>query len=123
MSGIKMTSIFGSIINYAILMSIVDFHQIRISYIAVLGDDIDISLPNQEDAVKIFAMYDSMNFPVSIEKSYISQGSISCTEFLRVKTWQFANKINLPMQCYQKCGYALRLLSSLVYSKPWNNAN
>lgn len=44
MSGIKMTSIFGSIINYAILMSIINRFDIKLSYVAVLGDDIDISL-------------------------------------------------------------------------------
>jgi len=43
MSGIKMTSIFGSIINYSILRLVVKMAGMVPTYVAVLGDDLDLS--------------------------------------------------------------------------------
>lgn len=43
MSGIKMTSLFGSIINYAILRYVCKRCGITPSYVAILGDDVDLS--------------------------------------------------------------------------------
>lgn len=43
MSGIKMTSIFGSIINYSILRVVLKESGLSPSYVAVLGDDLDLS--------------------------------------------------------------------------------
>lgn len=60
-----MTSIFGSVINFCILEYIMILNSISISYIAVLGDDIDVSLDRVEDAEKIFKNYKDIGFPVS----------------------------------------------------------
>jgi hypothetical protein len=43
MSGIKMTSLFGSIINYAILWYVCKKSGVTPTYVAILGDDIDLS--------------------------------------------------------------------------------
>lgn len=43
MSGIKMTSIFGSIINYSILRVVLKECGLSPSYVSVLGDDLDLS--------------------------------------------------------------------------------
>jgi hypothetical protein len=43
MSGIKMTSLFGSIINYAILRYVCKKSSLTPSYVAILGDDVDLS--------------------------------------------------------------------------------
>lgn len=43
MSGIKMTSIFGSLINYSILWVVLKETGLTPQYVAVLGDDLDLS--------------------------------------------------------------------------------
>jgi hypothetical protein len=42
MSGIKTTSVFGSLINVAIINYILNKNKISCSYILALGDDLDV---------------------------------------------------------------------------------
>lgn len=53
MSGWKTTSIFGSIINYCIMITVMSNLGYSPTYCAVLGDDIDLSFDERVSAVKI----------------------------------------------------------------------
>lgn len=46
MSGIKVTSIFGSLINLTMLQLAIELSgiQVDVEYIAVLGDDLDLQV-------------------------------------------------------------------------------
>jgi hypothetical protein len=74
MSGIKMTSLFGSLINAAICNAVLSELEIKPSYMAVLGDDIDLSFNEIVDAKSIFDKYKEYNFPISATKSFFSAG-------------------------------------------------
>lgn len=65
MSGIKMTSIFGSLINYAIARLALKRCGLSCSYIAILGDDIDLSFSWKQEVHKLFSVYKELNFPIS----------------------------------------------------------
>lgn len=43
MSGVKMTSIFGSLVNMCIFMMVCNNLNLKYSYLAVQGDDLDVS--------------------------------------------------------------------------------
>jgi hypothetical protein len=74
MSGIKMTSLFGSIINYAILWFVCKKAKIIPTYVAILGDDVDLSFGHWTDPWMMFAIYDEINFPISKQKSFHQWG-------------------------------------------------
>jgi hypothetical protein len=60
MSGWKLTSLFGSILNWGLLqtaLQIIDFDIADVSYLMVLGDDIDISTNWYIDLQQLEAAY------------------------------------------------------------------
>lgn len=44
LSGWKTTSIFGSLINASLALANIDYNKIKLKFITVLGDDIDLSI-------------------------------------------------------------------------------
>lgn len=70
MSGIKTTSVFGSLINMAICWTILWALSIKYDYMAVLGDDIDLTFNSVVDFKSIMDCYDDIKFPVAWAKTY-----------------------------------------------------
>jgi hypothetical protein len=62
MSGIKVTSLFGSIINVAIFRSIAKNHKVSYDYLLSLGDDIDVQVGNLVDVEKLLDGYNKLRF-------------------------------------------------------------
>lgn len=60
MSGIKTTSMFGSLINVAIIKYIMHTNNIRCSYILALGDDLDVQLDNIQDTKRVLKAYNEL---------------------------------------------------------------
>jgi hypothetical protein len=60
-----MTSIFGSLINYAIARVVMQNCGLSCSYVAVLGDDIDLSFSKHQEVQNLFTEYRSLSFPIS----------------------------------------------------------
>lgn len=82
MSGIKMTSIFGTIINSCICKAICWQTDVRYNYMLALGDDLDLQIMSVDDADKVIDYYKNIGIEVSKQKTSISQGSVLWTEFL-----------------------------------------
>jgi len=72
MSGIKTTSIFGSIINNAIFRALCRFGGITFDYLMSLGDDIDCNVWRLQDIDVLFDLYKWINFKVSATKTSLS---------------------------------------------------
>lgn len=75
MSGIKVTSIFGTIINSAICAAICDLEQVEYNYMLALGDDLDLQVETVDDAEKVLKAYAEIGIEVSKQKTSISFGS------------------------------------------------
>lgn len=69
MSGWKVTSIFGSLVNYSIFWTIVDNLGYRYEFCSVLGDDLDTSFSDFIDPELIYNCYDDIKFPIARDKT------------------------------------------------------
>lgn len=83
-------------------------------YCAVLGDDIDVGFNMPIWPELLLDAYDLLEFPIAWEKTRVSWGVASQTEFLRVISLDSFFGIN-----NSRAGYPSRAISSLVYFKPW----
>lgn len=83
MSGIKVTSVFGTIINSAICKSICEILNVNFDYMLALGDDLDLQVDSVSDAEKVLNKYKEIGIEVSKQKTSISFGAYHKSEFLR----------------------------------------
>lgn len=87
MSGVKTTSLFGSLINLVICRVIHKKLKITPAYLAVLGDDIDLGYDTLINPDRIYKEYDLIQFPIAKDKTKYTKGYNTGTEFLRVQHW------------------------------------
>lgn len=84
MSGVKTTSLFGSLINLVICWVIHKKLKITPSYLSVLGDDIDLGYDSIINPSRIYKEYDLIQFPIAKDKTKYTKGYNTGTEFLWV---------------------------------------
>jgi hypothetical protein len=82
LSGVKVTSIFGSLINYVICKTIMNQLNLEIEYISVLGDDIEISSKQGLPFDTILSCYEDIKFPIARSKTFYCEGLRIQSEFL-----------------------------------------
>lgn len=82
MSGVKTTSLFGSLINLAICRIIHKKLGLTPAYLAVLGDDIDLGYDYLINPNKIYKEYKLIQFPIAQDKTKYTKGYNTGTEFL-----------------------------------------
>jgi hypothetical protein len=70
-SGWKTTSIFGSLFNTFIIRSALDLLQIKVDYLAVHGDDVDLEVQSRGDAINLLLTLKDFGFDVSPLKTSI----------------------------------------------------
>lgn len=70
MSGWKVTSLFGSLINWGNFLTVNSDEKFKVVYIAVLGDDIDLTFESLQGSEQLFSRYDEINFPISASKTF-----------------------------------------------------
>jgi hypothetical protein len=54
------------------------------SFLAVLGDDLDLGFESSINPSKIYDAYASINFPIAVDKTKFTKGLNVGTDFLRV---------------------------------------
>lgn len=73
MSGWKTTSLYGSIINWTLFQCGLVFANMGPpSYIAVLGDDIDVSYNQLVDLKPLYTFYAAIEFPIAMNKTRVT---------------------------------------------------
>lgn len=82
MSGFKTTSIFGSLINITICLTVLTQLGIQPSFLAVLGDDIDLGFEVNINPTLLYNAYEQLNFPIAIDKTKFTKGLNVGTDFL-----------------------------------------
>jgi len=77
MSGWKTTSIFGSLTNISIFRCALQYAEAPDpTYLAVLGDDIDVSFDRAVNLDKLYDFYDKVSFPVARNKTRVTIGDM-----------------------------------------------
>lgn len=69
MSGVKTTSIFGSLINLVVCWCVMARCRLEPCYLSVLGDDIDLSFEESISPSVIYDSYEMIKFPVAVDKT------------------------------------------------------
>lgn len=83
-------------------------NKINPIYVMVHGDDTDLELKTADEAAQIMSWLTKNLFEITPSKTLLSNYISPKTEFL--KTYTDRNSI---------CGYSSRLVTSIVYNKPW----
>lgn len=74
MSGFKTTSIFGSLINMSICLSVLKRQDLTPSYMAALGDDLDLGFADSIAPKLIYDGYALIQFPIAQDKTKFTKG-------------------------------------------------
>lgn len=85
-----------------------NYAAIQPEYLVVLGDDIDLGFKESVDYQLIYDLYESISFPIAVNKTKFTQGTNTCTEFLRT------SHVRIGKVTY-RIGYACRAINSLCY--------
>lgn len=112
MSGWKITSILGTILNRALILASANMSKVNIRTLYVHGDDLDLELDSYSDAFLLAETINLNGFDISIDKNMINNRYYPVTEFL--KTMIFKRSI---------CAYSSRMASSMIYNKPWTHTD
>lgn len=109
MSGWKMTSLYGTLMNMFIFRSIAELCNFSYDHYFAQGDDLDIVTDDLSGAYTLIDAYKKLGFKVARDKFYINSGFYQRSDFLR--------------QVYGEngiYGFPCRMISGLIYTKPWN---